>query len=62
LEREKGSRNSRDGRVGAQGILYGTCDLAGNVRCEAIYEPPQEGDADAYKLLEDGAPRAAPPY
>jgi hypothetical protein len=48
--------------VGAQGILYGTCDVAGNVRCEAIYEPPQEGDSDAYKLLEDGAPRAEPPY
>ncbi|KAJ1488316.1 NPL4 family-domain-containing protein [Baffinella frigidus] len=35
------------------GILYGTCDLAGNVRCEAVYEPPQEGDAEAYKVLED---------
>eukprot|EP00286_Rhodomonas_abbreviata_P009870 CAMPEP_0181317570 /NCGR_PEP_ID=MMETSP1101-20121128/16541_1 /TAXON_ID=46948 /ORGANISM="Rhodomonas abbreviata, Strain Caron Lab Isolate" /LENGTH=380 /DNA_ID=CAMNT_0023424977 /DNA_START=110 /DNA_END=1252 /DNA_ORIENTATION=- len=35
------------------GVMYGRTDQDGNVFCDAIYEPPQEGNDDAYALLPD---------
>jgi len=35
------------------GVMYGRVDEGGHVFCDAIYEPPQEGNDDVYKLLPD---------
>jgi hypothetical protein len=32
------------------GIMYGSVDEEGTVRCDFIYEPPQKGTADALEL------------
>jgi len=37
------------------GIMYGRVDEQGHAFCDAIYEPPQEGDAVAYRLKTDAA-------
>ena len=44
-----GDLNFQTHRVG---IMYGRVE-DGHVFCDVIYEPPQEGDADSYKLLPD---------
>lgn len=40
------SMNALGFSIKRAGILYGTVDEEGNVKVDAVYEPPQQGTAD----------------
>lgn len=35
------------------GVMYGRVDDEHNAFCDVIYEPPQDGDEECYKMIED---------